>query len=200
VQHFIAQWGYLAVFLLSVAESACVPFPSEVTLTFGGALAAEGRLVLGAVILLGALGETAGGIVAWAVGRFGGRPLVERAGRFVLVSPHDLEIAERWLARRGSLGVLVGRVVPVVRTFQSLPAGVARMRLARFAVLTFLGSLLWDGALAGVGYGLGARWHRITHGFHAATVVLAVLVVAAVAVFIGHRASRTLRTRRSRAA
>lgn len=187
MEHLISTWGYGALVLLMLAESACVPIPSEVIMPFAGALAAAGRMELAAVILLGVLGEAMGAFLSWGVGWVGGRPLVQRFGRYVLVSTSDLDKAEAWLHKHGTLGILIGRVLPTVRTFISLPAGIARMPAARFGVPTVLGSLVWDAALAGVGYALGSRWHEIVHGFQSATYVLAALLVLALVAGVVYR-------------
>jgi len=187
VEHFLSSWGYLALAILTVSEAACIPFPSEVTVGFAGYLASTGKLNLALVIVLGTLGETVGAFIAYGVGRLGGRPLVDRFGRYVLLSHDDLDRAERWFDHRGEWSVLIGRVVPIIRAFIALPAGVAGMQPFRFGILTFTGSLVWVGALAGTGYGLGGEWHRLVHGFSLAGYVLVGLAVVAIAVFIVHR-------------
>lgn len=154
MEHFLVtqidQHGYLAVLLLMTLESACVPIPSEVVMLFGGALA--GGLVIAGVhlqlnvagvALAGAAGNLIGSLIAYAVGRYAGRAAIERWGRWVRIRPHDLDRADAFFERRGDLAVLVGRVLPVVRTFISLPAGIARVPVVRFAVLTTIGSLPW---------------------------------------------------------
>jgi membrane protein DedA with SNARE-associated domain len=195
VEHFISSFGYLAVFVLMVAESACVPIPSEVIMSFAGALAAAHRLDLVGALLAGVGGELVGAYVSWGVGRTGGRALVERYGRYVLLTRADLDRAERWFSSRGELSVLVGRVLPVVRTFVSLPAGLAEMKPVRFGAFTLVGSAIWDGMLVGVGYALGSRWRSITHGFNDAGYALAGLIAVAVVAFVAHRV-RTLREER----
>jgi len=200
VEHFLSSWGYLALALLTVAEAACIPFPSEVTVGFAGYLASTGRLDLAAVIALGTAGETVGALIGYGIGRFGGRRLVDRFGRYVLLSHEDLDRAQRWFDRRGEWSVLVGRVVPLVRTFIALPAGVAQMQPVRFTLLTCLGSLVWIGALAGAGYGLGGQWHRLTHGFSVAGYVLFALAVVAIAGFVFLRWRRVRADRNQSAA
>lgn len=195
MEHFISSFGYLAVFVLMVAESACVPIPSEVIMSFAGALAAAHRLDLVGALLAGVGGELVGAYVSWGVGRTGGRALVERYGRYVLLTRADLDRAERWFSSRGELSVLVGRVLPVVRTFVSLPAGLAEMKPVRFGAFTLVGSAIWDGMLVGVGYALGSRWRSITHGFNDAGYALAGLIAVAVVAFVAHRV-RTLREER----
>jgi len=195
VEHFLSSWGYLALALLTVAEAACIPFPSEVTVGFAGYLASTGRLNLAAVIILGTAGETVGAMIGYWIGRAGGRRLVDRFGRYVLLSHSDLDRAERWFDHRGEWSVLIGRVVPIVRTFIALPAGVAEMQFVRFAILTSIGSLVWVGSLAGAGYGLGSEWHRLTHGFSVAGYVLVAIAVLAIAAAVVHRWRQVRRER-----
>ncbi len=185
--HFITTWGYGALILLTVLEAAGIPFPSEVTMGVAGYLASTGRLNLAAVIALGTAGEIAGAFIGYAIGRYGGRALVDRYGRYILLSHEDLDRAERWFERRGDIGVLVGRIIPLVRTFIAIPAGAAEMPLVRFGIFTSIGSLVWIGSLAGVSYALGHQWTKLTHGFNIAGYVLAALAVVAIAVFLVHR-------------
>ncbi len=185
--NFLHHWGYLALLLLTVAEAACIPIPSEVTVGYAGYLASTGRLNLVAVILLATAGETVGAYISYVVGRTGGRAFVDRFGRYVLLGHTDLDRAEHWFERRGEWSVAAGRVVPLVRTFIAFPAGVAEMAPVRFGLLTAAGSLVWIGALAGAGDALGNRWNRLTHGFDTAGYVIAALVVIAIAAFLLHR-------------
>lgn len=187
MESFLTSWGYLALVVLTFAEAACVPIPSEITLGFAGYLSATHHLEIVAVILLGTLGECCGAFVGWAVGRYGGRPLIDHLGKYVLLTKTDLDRAERWFAHRGEPAVVVGRILPVIRTFISLPAGVAEMSPIRFGAATAAGSLAWCTALSVVGYELGSKWNEITKGFGDAGYVLAGLVVVAIAAFIGHR-------------
>jgi len=194
MESFIASWGYLAVFLLTVAESACIPIPSELTLGIGGALASGAvlgpkhpHLNLALVIVVGAAGSVVGSFVAYAVGRTGGRAFVDRFGKYLLLTHKDLDRAEAWFARRGDSAVLFGRVVPVVRTFISLPAGLAEMRLVPFGVFTAVGVTVWVGVLSGIGYALGGSYHSMVKGFGDASYVVAGLAVVAIAVAVFHR-------------
>ncbi|MCU4183131.1 DedA family protein [Acidiferrimicrobium sp. IK] len=182
----ISHHGYTAVFLLMVLESACIPIPSEVIMLFGGALAG-GLLAAGhphvsllGIGISGAVGNLAGSLIAYAVGRAGGRPLVERYGHYVLLRKDHIDKAEAFFARRGDVAVLVGRVLPVVRTFISLPAGVAEMPLGRFTLYTLIGCLPWTFALAGAGDALASNWDSVTSYFTVASVVIAVVVVAVI--------------------
>ncbi len=194
MQQFLETWGYLAVFLLTVLESACVPIPSEVTLGLGGALAsgaiiggAQGHLDLGLVIAVGIAGSVCGSLLAYVVGRTGGRALVDRYGKYVLLSHSDLDKAETWFSRRGEWMVLYGRVLPFIRTFISLPAGMARMNPAKFALLTTIGVSLWVTLLTLIGYALGGSWNKMIKAFGFAGYVVAAVVVVGVVVFMVRR-------------
>jgi membrane protein DedA with SNARE-associated domain len=188
VQHFIATYGYLAIFLLMVAESACIPVPSELIMTFGGALAAGAvpgtRLNLIAVIIAGVAGNVVGSYIAWAVGRYGGQPALRRWGSRFWLREHDLDRANLWFDRYGARAVLIGRLLPVVRTFISLPAGIAGMEPVRFGIYTTIGCIPWTAALAYAGYAVGANWQSIVNGFHGPTYIIAAVVVIALAVAI----------------
>ncbi|HEX3592676.1 MAG TPA: DedA family protein [Pseudonocardiaceae bacterium] len=200
---FIAHYGYVAVFLLMVAESACIPIPSELIMLLAGALAggavAGAHLDLVTVIVLGALGNVVGSYLAWAVGRYAGRSAVRRWGRYVLLTEHDVDRAQRWFDRHGTWSVLVGRVVPVVRTFISLPAGLATMPPLRFGVATAVGCLPWTAALGVLGYVVGTRWQAVADAFHGPTYALAglvaVLLVAGAVVFVRRRLAELRRER-----
>jgi membrane protein DedA with SNARE-associated domain len=184
---FVSSAGYAAVFILSVMQSCCVPTSSELTLGFAGYLAYKHQLNLAGVILAGAGGELVGAYIAWIVGRYGGRAFVDRYGRYVLLSHHDLDRAEGWYRRHGRWGVFASRLVPVIRNFVAVPAGVAEVPVVRFGILTLLGSLIWDGAMAGIGYGVGDSYDKVMKGFSDAGYVIAVVAVAAIAFVIWHR-------------
>lgn len=156
----ISKLGYMGILLLMAIESACIPLPSEVIMPFSGYLVYTGRFNLWLVALAGALGCVVGSLVAYWVGMYGGRPLIEKYGRFVLLSPHDLDLADRWFARYGEIIVFASRLLPVIRTFIAFPAGVARMKLTRFVVYTFLGSFPWCLGLAYIGQVLGEQWDK----------------------------------------
>ena len=192
----VGDWGYAAVFVLMALESACIPIPSEVTMPVGGFLASSGRLDLIVVGLLGVLGNLVGSWIAYAVGATGGRAFVLRWGRYVRLRPHDLDRAERWFADHGEGAVFWSRLLPVVRTFISLPAGVGRMPLGRFSVYTALGCIPWSYGLTLGGYYLGRNWERLAKNIEAASFVVAGLVVVAVVVLIvrARRARRKART------
>ena len=202
MQHFIAQYGYLAVFLLMLAESACIPVPSEVIMLFGGALAAGAvagaHPSLAGIIVAGVLGNVAGSYVAWAVGRYAGQAAVRRWGRRIGVREREIDRASAWFERRGAAAVLIGRLMPVIRTFISLPAGFAAMPPLRFGVYTTLGCIPWTAALAIAGYVLGAHWESVANGFHGPTYAIAGVVVAALVVVVLLRVRRSRRNREER--
>jgi membrane protein DedA with SNARE-associated domain len=199
VQHFITQYGYLAVFVLMLAESACIPVPSEVIMLLGGALAAGAvpgaHPSLAGIIIAGVLGNVAGSYVAWAVGRYAGQAAVRRWGRLVGVREREIDRATAWFQRNGTTAVLVGRVIPVVRTFISLPAGFAAMPPVRFGVYTTLGCIPWTTALGVAGYALGANWQSVANGFHGPTYAIAGILVVALAAAVIVRFRRSRRNR-----
>ncbi|PPQ30479.1 DedA family protein [Rhodopila globiformis] len=176
--------GYAGLAGLMAIESACIPLPSEIILPFAGYLVSQGKMNLFVVATVGALGCNAGSAIAYAVGRHGGRRAVERWGRYVLLSRHDLKRADWFFDRFGNLAVLVARMLPVVRTFIALPAGIARMPPLRFHVYTFIGSWPWCLLLATIGMKLGDKWGsdpRLGAAFHYLDygVLVVVLIVAA---------------------
>lgn len=186
----IATLGYPGVAMLMALESACIPLPSEVIMPFAGYLASAGHFDLVLVATVGAFGCNLGSEVAYAVGRRGGRPLIRRWGRYLLLDEHDLDLAERFFSRLGGPAVLVARLLPVVRTFIAFPAGMAGMPRLRFHLYTFLGSWPWCFGLAYVGYVLGERWNSdpaLQDWMHRFDVVVIVVIAAAVAWFLWRR-------------
>jgi len=156
----ISALGYGGIVLLMAIESACIPLPSEIIMPFSGYLVSTGELNLWGVAIAGAVGCVLGSLVAYWVGMYGGRPFIEKYGRFILLSRHDLDIADRWFGKYGEVIVFVSRLLPAIRTFIAFPAGVARMNLPRFVIYTFAGSLPWCLALAYVGQKLGEQWDK----------------------------------------
>lgn len=189
----VGDWGYPAIFALMLLESACIPIPSEVTMPVGGFLAAAGKLDLWAVGVVGAIANLVGSWIAYAVGVTGGRAFVLRYGRYVRLRPHDLDRAEAWFERYGDRTVFWSRLLPVVRTFISLPAGMARMPLLRFSIYTFIGCLPWSIGLAWGGYVLGENWDRLAANVELAAYVIAALLVAALGAWILRARSRSRR-------
>ncbi|MGH9020936.1 MAG: DedA family protein [Acidimicrobiales bacterium] len=189
---FVSHYGYLGLFFASVLSSACVPIPSEVFYGFAGALCTtaltgHARFSLAGVIVVGAIGSLVGAVIAYEVGRSVGRAFVDRYGKWLLLSHRDLDSSERWFARYGAMSVLAGRVIPIVRSFISLPAGVAEMPRVRFAVLTTIGSAAWVALLAGLGYAAGSNWRHVSHDFHVAEWPIIALIVVGLAYGLWHR-------------
>jgi membrane protein DedA with SNARE-associated domain len=183
----ISSTGYLGIALLMAIESACIPLPSEIIMPFSGYLVYSGRFQLLWVATAGAIGCNLGSAVAYWVGAFGGRPLVERFGRYILLSRHDLDRTTNFFQKYGSITVFLARLLPVVRTFIALPAGIAKMPLLRFHIYTFLGSWPWCFALAYVGMRLGRSWEtnpRFKEVFHRFHLGVEVVLLAAIIWFI----------------
>lgn len=187
----IAAWGYAGIFFLMVLESACLPVPSEIIMVFGGFLVFQGKLALWPVVLAGTVGNLVGSWIAYYIGKRGGRPLLLRYGKYLLISEAKLEAADRFFQRSGSAAVFFGRLLPVVRTFISLPAGVAEMSITKFSAYTFFGSLPWSLLLAYIGISLGANWRDIIEIFHRIDylVVLAALVTVVSLLMLRRRRS-----------
>ena len=195
VSNFIASYGLVAVFVLMVGESCGFPFPSEVIMPTSGLLAASGHMNLVAAIFAGAAANLVGSLIAYGIAARWGEPLLLGPGRYIGIRRHHLEIADGWFRRWGLLAVLLGRVLPVIRTYISFPAGLARIDLAKFSLLTFVGALPWCAALAIVGYALGRNYDRISGPVEKGAIVIALLVVAVVVVwYIRGREPRTRET------
>ena len=192
MESFLTSAGYGALILFGFLEACCVPISSEVTFGFAGVLAYQGHLSLPLVIIIGSLAELAGSCTSFAVGRWGGRPLVDKVGRYVLITRSDVDRAERFLAGRGSWAIPVARMIPVVRAFASIVAGLTEMPLARFAVLSAIGTVIYVSAFSAIGYAVGSAWHSVAHDVSIAGYIVVVLLVAAIVgfVFIRLRAFR----------
>ncbi len=180
----ISSTGYLGVVLLMAIESACIPLPSEVIMPFSGYLVFRGQFDLYWVGAAGAFGCLVGSIPAYYLGLYGGRPLIERYGKYVLIDHHDLDVAERWFARYGDWAIFFSRLLPVIRTFISFPAGVARMNMFRFIVYTVVGSFPWCLGLAYIGMKLGENWSNLEGYFHRFDIVIGVLIGLGAAYYI----------------
>ncbi len=199
----IEATGYWGIALLMAIESACVPLPSELIMPFAGYLVSLGKMNIWLAATAGALGCNLGSIVAYEVGKRGGRPVVERWGRYLLIGPDELDAADRFFRRWGSAAVFIGRLLPVIRTFIAFPAGVARMPLIPFHIYTFVGSWPFCFALALLGRELGEAWHgdpRVRAAFHSADAVIGVALVAAVTWYVWHRVRAIRRADRERIA
>lgn len=162
----ISTMGYGGVVLLMAIESACIPLPSEIIMPFAGFLVFKGEMVLWMVAVAGALGCVVGSIPAYYLGMYGGRPLVEKYGKWVLISHKDLKWADHAFEKHGDIIIFIGRLLPAVRTFIAFPAGVARMHMGKFILYTFVGSLIWCYLLAFAGFKMGEHWESLKVYFH----------------------------------
>jgi membrane protein DedA with SNARE-associated domain len=194
---FIQHYGYWALFFLAVIESALAPIPSEVTFGFAGAycttaVAGASHFSLIWVIVLGTVGSLVGSIIAYEVGRVFGRAIVDRWGKWILLTHADLDTAEAWFAKFGDVSVLIGRVIPVVRSAISVPAGLAEMSRKHFLWMTVLGSAAWVSLLSALGYSAGTNWQHMSHIFHKAQTPTIIVLVLLVGWFFWHRI-RTVR-------
>jgi len=205
VIHQIAVFGYAGIVFLMAVESACVPLPSEIIMPFAGSLTTDilvegtvqaARLDLLLASLAGALGCLVGSVIAYWVGAVGGRPFIERYGKFVLISRHDLDAADRFFSRYGQAAIFISRLLPVVRTFISLPAGISRMHFGKFCLYSFAGSVPWCLALAWVGRILGQNWKSIEVCFRRADVAIGLMIVAGIVLFLYRHIGPAARSRR----
>jgi membrane protein DedA with SNARE-associated domain len=178
----ISNSGYLGIFFLMVAESALIPIPSEVIMTFSGYLVTTGKFNVIVVIIAGSVGNLVGGLVAYYVGSYLGRGVVLRYGKYVLLKKSHLELAESYFKKYGDRSTFISRLLPVIRTYVSLPAGVAKMNLKKFVVYTLVGSIIWNTALTYVGIKLGEEWNNIrrySHYLDAVVVIVVIVVIIA---------------------
>lgn len=180
----ISTFGYAGILLTMAIESACIPLPSEIIMPFAGYLVASGQFTMLGVTLAGAIGNVVGSVAAYYAGVWGGRPFVERYGPYVLVSRADIETADRWFAKYGEAAVFFGRMLPVVRTFISLPAGIAGMNIHRFILFTFFGALPWCYLLAYIGVKMGEEWEHLRDYFHQFDVVIGLSLALMVGYFL----------------
>jgi membrane protein DedA with SNARE-associated domain len=180
----ISSLGYTGILVTMAIESACIPLPSEIIMPFSGYLVTTGQFTMLGVTLAGALGNVFGSIAAYYAGVWGGRPFVERYGPYVLLSRKDLDTADRWFAKYGEAAVFFSRLLPVVRTFISLPAGIARMNFPRFVIFTFIGALPWCWLLAYIGVVMGERWEGLREYFHQFDIVIGLCLALAAGYFL----------------
>ena len=180
----ISVSGYLGIFILMALESACIPIPSEIIMPFSGYLVFEGRFGLLTVVIWGTLGNLVGSLAAYLLGYYGGRPLIEKYGKFILISHHELETAQKWFQKYGGLSVFFSRMLPAVRTFISLPAGIAKMPFLKFCFYTFLGSLPWSFTLTYAGVVSGGNWNILEPYFRKFDWVIGILVVLGISLWI----------------
>ena len=184
----ISSLGYSGIVILMAIGCACVPLPSEIVMAYGGYLVFKdpARFDVWLMGLAGTVGCVLGSVVAYWAGRYGGRPFVEKYGRYILVRHKDLDKADAWFARYGDWAIFISRLLPVIRTFISFPAGISGVRFGRFIVYTFLGSLPWCLALAYVGKVLGDRWDSIKNYFHGADVIIGIVLAVLLALYVYH--------------
>lgn len=193
MEHFLETWGYLAVFGLSFISSMGLPVGAEVAIIYGGVLASGAiqgephHLSLVLVIVVATLAEVLGSLAGYLIGYFGGRPLVDRVGKYVLLTHKDLDRAESWFDRRGEPFVLFGRFIPLLRSFVSFAAGLGEMAFGKFLVFTVIGCAIWCTALTSLGYSLGSSYSHVLKAFSDVGYVVAVLVVIAVVILFVHR-------------
>ncbi len=191
IMNVIAQVGYLGIFILMALESACIPIPSEVTMPFSGSLVALGRFNLWAVVFVGTLGNLAGSLLAYAVGYWGQEKIVRiviiKYGRYFLISEHEYDRAQKWFLKYGEIIVFASRMLPVLRTFISLPAGIAKMNLTKFILYTTIGSFLWSLVLTSVGMILGQNWQSLEVYFRKFDIFIVVGLVAAGLFYLYHK-------------
>ena len=178
--NIISSLGYWGVFLAMTLESACIPIPSEATMPFAGFVVSEGKLTLLGITIVGALGNLVGSLISYYVGLKGGRPLLEKYGRYILISHNELERADKWFEKYGHEAVFIGRFLPGVRTFISLPAGIAEMDIKRFIIYTLAGSLPWAFALGYIGVKLGPHWDTIKSYFHIMDIIVVIGIIVGI--------------------
>jgi len=194
MQNLVVHWGYVALFLVTALSAFGIPVGSELAMAYGGALA-SGQVIssshdhfsLGVVIVVAVLGEMVGSLGGYALGRFGGRAIVDRYGKYLLLSHRDLDRVEAYLARRGDPFVLVGRLVPLLRSFVSIVGGLAEMTVGRFLAFSVVGAAIFTSALASIGYALGGSWHKAVKDFSDVGYVAGAIAVIAIVLAIAHR-------------
>lgn len=178
--NLISSWGYAGVFVLMALESALIPIPSEIIMPFSGFLVWEEKFSFMTVVFWGAFGNLIGSIAAYFVGFYGGRPLIEKYGKYILISREEIEGADRWFKKYGNFGIFLSRMLPVVRTFISLPAGIARMPFWKFSLYTFLGSLPWAVVLTYAGVVMGESWKNLEVYFRKFDWLIIIIIIAAI--------------------
>lgn len=190
VENLYAQIGYLGVLIAMAIESACIPLPSEIIMPMAGWMVYRGIFDIWVVALFATAGNTLGSSIAYWVGYLGGRPIIERYGRYILISNHDLEVADRWFERHGEAAVFFGRLLPVVRTFISFPAGVARMNFGKFILYSVIGAFPWVLALAYAGKLMGDNWVVVREVLKNFDYPIAAVIVAAVVYYVYRHVKR----------
>ena len=178
IVNIISTLGYPAITVLMALESACIPIPSEIIMPFSGYLVFAEKFSFLSVVIWGTIGNLIGSMIAYFVGFYGGRPLIEKYGKYILISNHDLNLAEKWFKKYGGISVLFSRILPVIRTFISLPAGITKMPLGKFVFYTFSGSLPWSFVLTYAGVIMGESWSDVEIYFRKFDWLIAILVIS----------------------
>jgi membrane protein DedA with SNARE-associated domain len=194
VINMISTLGYFGVFLAMTIESACIPLPSEIIMPFSGYLVYQGQFNFWLVGIVGALGNLAGSLLAYWIGLKGGRPLIEKYGKWILISHHDINVAEKWFNKYGKAAVFWSRLLPVVRTFISFPAGMSEMKISTFSLYTFAGSLPWSLALTWVGFKLGENWNTIGGYFRKFDYAIAIIIIIGIIWYVRRHIKNLKRT------
>ncbi|TSC93579.1 MAG: snare associated golgi protein-like protein [Candidatus Berkelbacteria bacterium Licking1014_85] len=174
---YITATKYIGIFVLMVLESCGIPLPSEVTMPFSGYLVFQNQLNFWLVVFIGAFANLVGSLIAYAIGFYGGRPLIEKYGKYILLKKHDLQLAENWFAKWGRPTAFFSRMLPVVRTYISFPAGIAKMPIIQFSLYTFIGSLPWSWLLTLIGVKMGENWENIRQYFHIADIAILIIII-----------------------
>jgi membrane protein DedA with SNARE-associated domain len=177
MESFLSQAGYLALIVFAFVEACSIPISSEITFGFAGVLAYQGHLNLVLVIIIGSLAEFAGSFTSYLVGRRGGRPAVDRFGKYVLLTQRDLDRADRFFSGRGGWVVAVARVIPLLRAFAGLVSGLIEVPAAPFAIFNLIGTVAWAAALSSIGYGVGSAWNKVNHDLSLGGYVIALFVI-----------------------
>ncbi len=191
LEHLYISVGYMGVLLAMAIESACIPIPSEIILPMAGWMVSRGIFDFWWAVIAGTVGCTIGSTIAYYVGAIGGRPALTRYGRYLLISPHDLETADKWFAKYGDWAIFFSRLLPVVRTFISFPAGVSKMSMPKFLIYTTIGSFPWSLALVFAGKLFGERWEEIRQFLSKFDYVILVVIIALIGIYIYRHMKRS---------
>jgi membrane protein DedA with SNARE-associated domain len=186
VIHLIESLGYWGILIGMTIESACIPLPSEIIMTFAGYVVWEGKMAFWGVVLMGTIGNLVGSLIAYYVGWWGGRPLLEKYGKYILITHNKLNLADEWFEKYGHEAVLISRMLPGLRTFISLPAGITHMNLKKFILYTVIGSLPWCFVLTYIGVLMGPNWTTIESYFHYLDILVGIGLVLFITYIIYH--------------
>ena len=190
----IESLGYLGIFLGMTIESACIPLPSEVIMTFAGFVVNEGKLSLTNIILAGILGNLLGSLITYYIGLKGARPLLEKYGKYILITKEKLDNADKWFNKHGDAAVFFGRMLPGIRTFISLPAGINKMDINKFVIYTIIGSGIWTSILAVIGIELGKDWNIISQYFRIFDIIIGIAILLLI-IYYGIKHIKNKRTK-----